>query len=130
MAMFQRSKALLVAAAALLTVTMAIPADAGNRTSRHHHIIKRVVVKNNIRVNNRVAITVVDRRKHHRVRREVDTYSGDVAVYYRRGVGTWSYGSVEAPASSLARHPSAKIIDLRADKSDCSMEKGVCVIRP
>jgi hypothetical protein len=129
MAMFQRSKALLVAVAALLTVTIAIDADAGNRLFRHHHFVKRIAVKTNVRVNNRIAVTVVDGGRRHRIYRN-NTYSGDVAVYYRHGVGSWSYGTVAAPESSLALHPNAKIIDLNGGKTGCSMEKGVCVIRP
>lgn len=128
--MFQRSKALLAAAAALLTVVAATDADAGGRFSRHHHFVKRVVVRTNVHVDNRVAVTFIDRRNRHRVHRAVNTYSGDVAVYYRRGVGTWSYGTVDAPAGSLTLHPNAKIVDLRGGRTGCSMEKGVCVIRP
>ncbi len=128
--MFQRSKALLVAVAALLTVTAALDADAGNRLSRHHHhFVKRIAVKTNVRVNNRIAITIVDGARRHRIYRN-NAYSGDVTVYYRRGVGSWSYGTIAAPESSLALHPNAKIIDLDGGKTDCSMEKGVCVLRP
>jgi hypothetical protein len=129
MAMFQRSRALLAIAAALLMTAGAVEADAGAQGfhRNRHHTIKRISVRTNVRVGNRITINIGPRR--HRVH-GVNTYSGDVAVYYRRGVGEWSYGTVSVRTSRLAFHPNAKIIDLGSGRNGCSMEKGVCVIRP
>jgi hypothetical protein len=129
MAMFQRSRALLAIATALLMTAGAVEANA-DRLSLHnhrHHAVKRIVVRTNVRVDNRIAVNIGPRR--HRVH-GANTYSGDVAVYYRSGVGAWSYGTVSARTSRLAFHPNAKIIDLSGGKTGCSMEKGVCVLRP
>lgn len=124
--MFQRSRTLVALAGALLTTVMAVESNAGERFHRHHGIT---------RINIRTDVRVIDRRvtinaNRHRVHRNVNTYSGDVAVYFRRGVGNWSYGVANAPANLVASAQSAKIIDLGSGKNDCSMEKGVCVIRP
>lgn len=127
--MFQRSRALLALAATLLMTVTAVEANA-DRLGFHnhrHHAVKRVVVRTNVRVDNRVIVNIGPRR--HRVH-NANTYSGDVAVYYRSGVGAWSYGTVSARTSRLALHPNAKIIDLSGGRNGCHTEKGVCVIRP
>lgn len=129
--MFLRSKTLLALAAGLLLGATAIETDAGEHAMRHRHVIRHLNIRTNLHViENRVTVNIDRSRKRHRMHRGVNTYSGDVAVYYRRGVGSWSYGTFDAPASALTLHPNAKIIDLTSGKNDCSMEKGVCVIRP
>jgi hypothetical protein len=131
MVMFLRSKTLLVLAAGLLLGATAIETSAGEHAMRHRHAIRHLNIRTNVHVTqNRVTVNIDRNRRHHRLHRNVNTYSGDVAIYYRRGVGTWSYGSFDAPESTLTLHPSAKIIDLTSGRNDCSMEKGVCVIRP
>lgn len=129
--MFLRSKTLLALAAGLLLCATAIETDAGEHATRHRHVIRHINIRTNVRIiENRVTVNVDRNRGRHRMHRRANTYSGDVAVYYRRGVGTWSYGAYEAPARALTGHPNAKIIDLTRGRNDCSMEKGVCVIRP
>ena len=129
--MFQRSRTLFAIAAALLLAVTAAETNAGDRMSRHHHVVKRINIRSNIRIVDRsVTVNIERHRPRHRVHNNVNTYSGDVAIYYRRGVGTWSYGVADAPANAVAVQPNAKIIDLQGGKTDCSMEKGVCVIRP
>jgi hypothetical protein len=125
--MSQRSKALSVLAVVLAAIT-SLPADAGERMHRHHGA-QRIVVRNTVRIIDRSRTINVLARQRHR-RQDVNTYSGDVAVYWRRGVGTWTYGSVGTPIETRAYVPNAKIIDLKSGKNDCSMENGVCVIRP
>jgi hypothetical protein len=129
MAMFQRSRALLAFATSLLMIATAVEADArGFRHHRHDHQgFQRIKVRTKVHVDNRVVVNIG--RQRHQIR-AANTYSGEVAVYYRRGVGAWSYGTVGARTSRLAFHPNAKIIDLSAGRTGCSMEKGVCVIRP
>ncbi len=80
--------------------------------------------------------------RHHQIHRSIAThvnaipgvgvYSGNIAVYHLRGVGTSSYFEGRIPAASPRREVSVKIISVEAgnDSSACSMESGVCVIRP
>jgi hypothetical protein len=119
MAMFARSGLQLALAAILMMATTAVTADAGDR----QHRFKKpppVVVK------------IVLKHRHRHAHRQVNTYSGDVAIYHRRNVGTWSYGTLPTVVDERAAPPRAKIIhvDRMGGKTDCSMEKGVCVIRP
>lgn len=131
--MFQRSRTLLAIAASVLITVAAVETCAGERAHRQR-VVKRINIHNSVRIVDRSKFTVnLDRYRHrHRIHRETNTYSGDVAVYYRRGVGSWSYGSVSAPAGELAIQPSAKIIDVEklGPTGACSMENGVCVVRP
>ena len=61
-----------------------------------------------------------------------DTYSGDVMIDVRDGVGRWSYGGYDAGVAAVRTVPNAKVIDVDAMKFDsvCEMQAGVCVIRP
>ena len=80
--------------------------------------------------------------RHHQMHRSIAThvnaipgvgvYSGNIAVYHLPGVGTSSYFEGRIPAASLRREVSVKIISVDSDdnSSACSMESGVCVIRP
>ena len=135
-------------ALALVVILSFVPlsqSEAGNRNERHrimkhnkfkmadrsrqrlHRSVFRVVNRN-------VVVVKVDGRNHHHRHRQGDTYSGDVVIDVRNGVGQWSYGSYSAhPASvSVAAVPKAKIIDIGALKANgaCEMQAGVCVIRP
>jgi hypothetical protein len=125
MAMFSRSKALLVLAAATMAVLPLSAAPAGERF-HHRHGIQRITIRNTVRVVERTTINI--RHRHHN--RGRDSYSGDVAIYSRPGVGTWSYGTLSSVVETRSLASGAKIIDLRSGKNDCSMEMGVCVIRP
>jgi hypothetical protein len=129
MVMFQRSKTLLALAAALLMTAGAVEANAGSRVFHHnrHHAVKRIIVRTHVRFDSRIAVNIGPRRHHVR---GVDTYSGEVAVSYRSGVGAWSYGTASIRTNRLALQPNAKIVDVSGGRTGCSMEKGVCVIRP
>jgi len=125
--MYQRSGLLFTLAAAWL-MSVTIPnANAAERT-RYHHVVKRIHV-NNLRIVNKRVVIKIDRHRHNR---PVDIYSGNVAIYYRPHVGTWSYGSFSVPADAASAQSSVKIIDIDrlGGKNDCHMELGVCVIRP
>lgn len=135
--MLLRSKTLVAVLGLLATASFAAPADAGNRFQRHRHSgfhqhgIHRVVVRNRIDIRQRVVINIDTKRGHRRHRPHAfDTYSGDVDIVYRPGVGTWSYGTGQRTVVSVSMSSNVKIIDLTRGKTDCAMEKGVCVIRP
>jgi hypothetical protein len=137
----------LLAAVSLLSVTAA---DAGDRRERHRihkhdgiHLNDRSAHRGDWRGNRRfdrrqkIVIKVdIDRsnrhRRHHRHDREVDTYSGDVDIYSRPGVGTWSYGVMPTDDAIIINAPTVKIIDVGTLKPNaaCEMQAGVCVIRP
>jgi hypothetical protein len=69
--------------------------------------------------------------RHRHEHRDFNSYSGEVAVYVRPNVGTWSYGGGSSVAIIQPYEPVLKIIDVKAaGNSACSMEAGVCVIRP
>lgn len=127
--MFKRSGTLFALAATLLMTASAAEADGGNRR-HHHHMGKRINIRTSVRIVDRSRVTINVDRLRHRQHRNVNTYSGDVAVYSRPGVGTWSYGSMSTTAEFEAAEPDTKIIDMTGGKNDCSMEHGVCVIRP
>ena len=94
---------------------------------RHHRNVVRVVNRN-------VVVVKVDGKNRHRDRRPVNTYSGDVVIDVRNGVGQWSYGSygLDVASASVVVVPKAKIIDVGTLKANgaCEMQAGVCVIRP
>ena len=94
---------------------------------RHHRNVVRVATRN-------VVVVKVDGKNRHHHRRPVNTYSGDVVIDVRNGVGQWSYGSygLDVASVSVAVVPKAKIIDVGALKANgaCEMQAGVCVIRP
>ena len=97
---------------------------SASRFDRRH--IRRVVAK---------AVVVVKveggSRSFHRRYRQGDTYSGDVIINVRNGVGQWSYGSVSSIVT-VSDKPRLKIIDVGTLKinSACQMQAGVCVIKP
>jgi hypothetical protein len=94
---------------------------------RHHRNVVRVVNRN-------VVVVKVGGKNRHRRPHQVNTYSGDVVIDVRNGVGQWSYGSYGADAATVTvtSAPRAKIIDVGALKANeaCEMQAGVCVIRP
>src|SRR5262245_32714716 len=98
MAMFQRSRALLALATALLMTATAVEADArGFRHHRHdHQAVQRIKVRTKVHVDNRVVVNIGRQRQQIRA---ANTYSGEVAIYYRRGVGAWSYGTASGRTS-------------------------------
>jgi hypothetical protein len=92
-----------------------------------------------VSVRQKVVINIDTRRHYHRYDgyrayrnvRGVNTYSGDVDINYQPGVGTWSYGTTSALQSeAVVESSTVRIIDLNSSNNDCSMERGVCVIRP
>jgi hypothetical protein len=64
------------------------------------------------------------------------TYVGGFSAYYDRGNGTYFYidrDGAYSPAPSLGivrPGPGAKLVDPRSAGNPCSMEAGVCIIRP
>lgn len=96
-----------------------------NRYDRRH--VRRVVAR-------AVVVVRVDGggRSFHRRYRQGDTYSGDVIIDVRNGVGQWSYGSYSSSVVSIGIKPNLKIIDVGTLKvnNGCAMQAGVCVIRP
>ncbi|MGR6429504.1 hypothetical protein ACU5AY_01125 [Rhizobium sp. PAMB 3174] len=61
------------------------------------------------------------------------TYAGSISVVSYRGNGTYAYLSRSGPGvQTIAPPPTAKIIHVSPDvaAANCSMEAGVCVIRP
>lgn len=64
------------------------------------------------------------------------TYVGGFSAYYDRGNGTYFYidrdgGYTPSPGIEIVRPgPGAKLIDPHAAGDPCSMEAGVCIIRP
>lgn len=119
--------------------------EAGNRNERHriikHHKFKMVDSsghrhrRNVVRVVNRnVVVVKVDGKNRHRHNDQGNTYSGDVVIGVRNGVGQWSYGyeGSDTASISVTTAPKLKIIDVGTLKADsaCDMQAGVCVIRP
>jgi hypothetical protein len=100
---------------------------ADRKGNRHHRSTVRIVNRN-------VVVVKADGKFRHAYRgyRQVNTYSGDVVIDVRNGVGQWSYGSFSADAVPAAAVPNAKIIDVDAitPNNGCDMQAGVCVIRP
>jgi len=137
----------LLAAISLLPLTAA---DAGDRRERHRiqkqhdwkmvdrnsHRDRRFVHRHQDR--RPMVIVRIDRDNgnHHKRfrnhRRQVDTYSGDVDIYSKPGVGTWSYGAMPSRIVVTSGAPSAKIIDVGKlePNAACEMQAGVCVIEP
>jgi hypothetical protein len=134
-------------AIALLVAFSVLPvasSEAGNRSERHRvakHQKFRMIDRNANRFDRRHIRRVVARavvkirvdgggRSIHRRYRQGDTYSGDVIINVRNGVGQWSYGAVTSVSVTVA--PRVKIIDVGAQKpnSACHMQAGVCVIKP
>lgn len=138
--MFLRSRTLTAISTLLLAAALASGAVAGEHRYRIHRIrhvavrhvsIRHVTINNNQRIINRSVIVNAGRSgQRHLLPAEANTYSGDVAVYSRDDVGTWSYGTMSARADLVTTGSTLKIIDLTNGKNDCSMEQGVCVIRP
>ena len=133
--MVSRSKTLIAISALLLTTALVSGAAAGEHRYRVHRIkhvsIRHVTIKNAIRnIDRRIVVKVGRDHPRHRAFRDVNTYSGDVAINARNGVGSWSYGTSSAPADLVKTGTTLKIIDLTTGENDCSMEHGVCVIRP
>ena len=119
--------------------------EAGNRNEKHR-IIKhqnfRMIDRNANRYERRHARRVVAKavvvvkvnggnRTIRRGESQGNTYSGDVIVNIRNGVGQWSYGSYSSRLAVVAP-PKAKIIDVGTLKSGsaCQMQAGVCLIKP
>lgn len=143
-----RSNTLIVVLGLLASASFVADADASNRHQRHrnpgfhNHSVHRVAVRQRINVRQRVVINIDTRRHYHRLDgyrgyrgyrnvRGLNTYSGDVDINYQPGVGTWSYGAASAlQTEAVAERKTVRIIDLKSSDNDCSMEKGVCVIRP
>jgi hypothetical protein len=118
-------------------------ADAGSREG--HRVVKHSSSRlggrqvahrgtQRIRVVNRnVVVVKVDAgKRRHKGFRSYGTYSGDVDISVRAGVGQWSYGTSSSLAVTEAAVPMVKIIDVGSLKANnaCAMEAGVCVIRP
>lgn len=138
MAMSLRSCTLVALAGMIAAATLVTCTEAGDRwrhrghpgfhNHNHNHAVRRIVVRQRVDVRQRVVVKVG--RNSGTVVRAANSYSGDVAISYRPGVGTWSYGSVSTRQARPAARPALKIINLQGGGNDCSMEKGVCVIRP
>ena len=132
-------------ALALLVAFSILPPAQSEAASRHerHRIIKhktfRMVDRSGHRrpvvriVNRNVVVVRVDGKNRHR-RHQGNTYSGDVVIDVRNGVGQWSYGSYSTDAATVTvtSAPKVKIIDVGTLKANggCEMQAGVCVIRP
>lgn len=97
---------------------------SGDRDRRH---VRRIVNRNVV-----VVKVDIDSGRRHRHYRQGDTYSGDVVIDVRNGVGQWSYGSYGADAATVRIEHKAKIIDVGSLKANgaCQTQAGVCVIRP
>jgi hypothetical protein len=132
MAMLLRSKTLALMLGLLAGTAFVAPAVAGDHAQRHRHHgvyrpgLHRVVVRNRVNIRQQL---VIRRESHHRRHGQRDTYSGDVAIVSRPGVGTWSYGAVQGTVVGVSLSGTVKILDLTSGKTDCAMEKGVCVMR-
>lgn len=140
-----RSKTLVLVLGLLASTTLMADADAGNRHQRHRnpgfhtHSIHHARGTPRVSVRQKVVINIDARRRYHRHDgyrayrnvRGVNTYSGDVDVNYQPGVGTWSYGTTSAlQTEAVVESSTVRILDLNNSDNDCSMEHGVCVIRP
>lgn len=133
--MFSRSKTLIALSTLLLATALASGATAGDHRYRIHRIkhvsIRHVTIKNAVRIiDRRTIVNANNNRLPYRAPGEVNTYSGGIDIYSRDNVGSWSYGTERAPADLVATGVTLKIIDMTNGKNDCSMEHGVCVIRP
>lgn len=133
--MFPRSRTLIAISAFLLTAALVSGANAADHRYRVHRIkhvsIRHLTIRNAVRVIDRgVAVNADRNRPPHRRPGDVNTYSGDIAVYSRSGVGSWSYGTANTPTDLAETNLTVKVIDLSKGGNDCSMEHGVCVIRP
>lgn len=135
-------------ALAILVAFSIVPlsvSEAGNRSERHRvvkHQKFRMIDRSASRFDRRhvrrviakaVVVVKVDgggRSYHHRYR-QGDTYSGDVIINVRNGVGQWSYGSLSSVVTVAAK-PRLKIIDVGTLNINgaCQMQAGVCVIKP
>lgn len=96
----------------------------GRDAERRH--VRRVVAK---------AVTIVrigGGKWHDRRSRQGNTYSGDVVIDVRNGVGQWSYGSLSSSVTTVRARSKAKIIDVSSLKANsaCQMLAGVCLIKP
>ena len=98
--------------------------DAGQR-HKQKIVIKRAGVVN---------IVLGNPQHRHRTHRSYGTYSGDIAIVVRRGIGQWTYGAARATSylTLKAPQPNAKIInvDSLSLNTVCRMQVGVCVIKP
>lgn len=135
-------------ALALLVAFSIVPlaeGAAGNRPERHlvlKHKTFRMADRSGHRrhrdivrvVNRNVVVVRVDGKNRRHRHHPGNSYSGDVVIDIRNGVGQWSYGSYgyEAAAVGVTIRPKVKIIDVGALKADraCEMQAGVCVIKP
>ena len=130
--MLPRSKTLALMLGLLAGTAFVAPAAAGEQVQRHQHHgvhkpgLHRIVVRNRVNIRQRVVIRV---DSHHRRHGSRDTYSGDVAIVSRPGIGTWSYGAARGTIVDVSLSSTVRIIDLTSGKTDCAMEKGVCVMR-
>ena len=135
-AMSLRSRTRIAFAGLLAAATFVTSADAGQWRHRphpgfhnHNQALRKVVVRQRVDVRQRVVVNFG--RGYGTMVRATNSYSGDVSIAYKPGVGTWSYGtSSTLQTRPLASRSGAKIIHLQGGANDCSMEKGVCVIRP
>ena len=128
-----RSRTLIAVAGFLAAATLVTSADAGQWRHRlhpgfHNHAMRKVVVRQRVDVLQRVVVNLGNHRGT--VVRATNGYSGDVSISYKPGVGTWSYGTTSTLQAGPAARSGLKILHLQGGANDCSMEKGVCVIRP
>jgi hypothetical protein len=140
---------LTASALALVAAFSLIPIDrteAGSRSERQR-VVKQQTMKMidrsaQRRHPHRAAVVVVkvdgDRKAVHRRHRSANayrpgnTYSGDVVIDVRPGVGQWSYGALSSSVVTVRVPSMAKIIDVKAlgTNSSCQMQAGVCIIKP
>lgn len=120
--MVPRSRFAACTLAALAGLVLVLPAQAEEFKHRRHHENRHHHHRDHV---NPVSINVIP---------GTGTYSGSITVYHADGVGTstWAHGVTNALAPE--REIVMKIIEVKADESvvssACSMEEGVCVIRP
>lgn len=107
---------------AVVAISLSAAPFVSQAAERHRKIVKN-------RATAVVHITIRDRRLP---KRPYGTYSGNVNIIQVPGLGSWSYGYIGRLLRPALEIPSAKIIDVGSalTKSPCSMEAGVCVIRP
>jgi hypothetical protein len=133
-------------ALALLAAFSLVPiasVEAGSREG--HRTVKHKTYKLKVRhagnrdrhrlrvVNKNVVVVKLDGgKRRHKGFHSYGTYSGDVDISVRAGVGQWTYGTSNSLAVTEAAAPMVKIIDVGRLKANdaCVMEAGVCVIRP
>ena len=111
---------------ALATVTAASAADRVRHKGEHRHHGAFIKIKQVNKIRN------VTKIAYGTVARPYGRYSGDVSVVSVPGVGQYSYGTLTRRLDVTTGIPNAKIIDVKSavSRSACSMEAGVCVIRP